>query len=648
MDFFASQDRARRNTWLLLFYSALAIVGLVVALWGLATLAAANDRSANVPPWRPDILLAVSLFTLFVVFCGSLYKTWQLRVGGECIARQLGGRPVLANTPDIQERRLLNVVEEMALATGIPPPPVYILDEEMSINAFAAGYSPADAVIGVNRGTLMYLNRDELQGVIAHEFSHILNGDMRLNLRLIGLVHGILVIALIGYYMMKLIGRSRHRRSRNDMSVYVFLVGLVLYLIGSIGVFFGRLIKAAISRQREYLADAAAVQFTRYPDGIAGALKKIGGLAIGSRMNHPAAEEASHMFFSMGFRTFFAPLFATHPPLVSRIRRIDPKFNGVFPRVVPLDQLPLPEEIAGAAQRVRTSKLQTMVVSNLQQDQVQIDVDSVLASFGQFSQAAADYLTKLLEQLPADLQKAKQEPFEARCLVFAMLWEKDESVAALQERIVLEREGEPTLTRTLALRSLLAQCPDAVRLPLLQCAQTTLRQMSQSQYHQFRGTVAALVQADRKITLREFVLQHILLTHLDRHFINPIPPRIRYRSVKAIPSQVHLLLSLVTHISRVPPERAEDVFRTGCAAVGIEPTVPLLPLQECTLAKIEQAMHKLRSATPTVKKKLLIGMFTIATADQRITTYEAELLRAIAEAIDCPAPPIVATQLGTS
>ena len=268
----------------------------------------------------------VTVGTLSVILLGSLYKISELSSGGEGIALMLGGRAVDPQTTDPAERRLLNVVEEMALASGIPVPPVFIMDHERSINAFAAGYRPGDAVVAVSAGCLRYLNREELQGVMGHEFSHILNGDMRLNLRLIGVVYGILVLAIVGYYLM----RSAAYGGRKG-SAYAFLIGLVLLVLGYLGVFLGNLIKAAVNRQREFLADASSVQFTRYPAGIAGALKKIGGLADGSRIREAHAHEVSHMFFGDAFAGSFFNLLATHPPLAARIRALEPGFDGSFP-----------------------------------------------------------------------------------------------------------------------------------------------------------------------------------------------------------------------------------------------------------------------------------------------------------------------------
>ena len=340
MDFFHSQDVARRKSFLLLTYFVLALLAMILALYVVVLIALGAGRTEHLMRdavetwWHPEVLAGVVVLVMFTVSLGTLYKTWELRGGGEALASGLGGRRLSPETTDLSERRLLNVVEEMALASGVPVPPVYLLDNEQSINAFAAGYMPGDAVIGINRGTLDHLSRDELQGVIAHEFSHILNGDMRLNLRLIGLLHGILLLAVIGYYIMRISGSSRGSSSRKKGGAgQIVLIGIGMYIIGYIGLFFARLIKAAVSRQREYLADAAAVQFTRNPGGIGGALKKIGGLSAGSLLQTPEAETASHMFFGNAIRGLWFPGFATHPPLPERIRRIDPQFDGTFPRV---------------------------------------------------------------------------------------------------------------------------------------------------------------------------------------------------------------------------------------------------------------------------------------------------------------------------
>ena len=294
----------------------------------------------------------VALGTILVVGMGSLYKIAELSAGGEQVALMLGGRAINPQTQDLAERRLLNVVEEMALASGVPVPPVYVLDHEPGINAFAAGHQPGDAVVAVSAGCLRYLNREELQGVLGHEFSHILNGDMRLNLRLIGIVFGILVLAVIGYYTMRFAGLSSSRDEKSGgAAAAMVILGLTLLVFGYLGVFLGKLIKSAISRQREFLADASSVQFTRNPGGIVGALKKIGGLAEGSRIRDAHAEEISHMFFGDAFAGSLFNFFATHPPLGERIRAFEPQFDGRFPQVEPLADAAEAVEKSAAAGR---------------------------------------------------------------------------------------------------------------------------------------------------------------------------------------------------------------------------------------------------------------------------------------------------------
>ncbi len=330
MNFFQAQDNARKKTWMLAMLFGAAVLTLLlltnffVALaFGWAGMQTGMTFSQTIAQVPIDSWIWISLGVLGVIGVASLYKFFSISGGGRTIAEALGGSLIHQNTRDPQQRQLLNVVEEMALAAGMPVPPVYLIPE-LSINAFAAGFNTDDAVIGINQGTLDQLSRDELQGVVAHEFSHILNGDTHINLRLIAILHGILFVGMIGYGLLRAGGFSR----RNGLPIVIAGVGLLI--IGYGGTFFGNLIKAAVSRQREFLADASAVQFTRHPEGIADALKKIGGFSMSSHMSNPAAEQASHMFFGAAAQKFSTSLMATHPPLEKRILAIEPGWNGTF------------------------------------------------------------------------------------------------------------------------------------------------------------------------------------------------------------------------------------------------------------------------------------------------------------------------------
>jgi Zn-dependent protease with chaperone function len=331
MNFFKRQDEMRRASRRLVVLFGLAVVAVVAAVDLLVVLLmrqADARRLGYVPPlgdWvasHSAVVVGTTLIVFAVILIASFYKTMVLGGGGGVVARSLGGVRISPDTTDPQQRRLLNVVEEMAIASGVPMPEVYLLEHESGINAFAAGHNPSNAAIGVTRGTLTTLNRAELQGVIAHEFSHILNGDMKLNVRLMGLLFGLLVIALIGRTVLR--GASRVRGDRKGGVLVVLLIAVAVLVIGYIGLFFGRLIQAAVSRSREALADASAVQFTRDPSGLRGALVKIGASAAGSRVANPEVEEVAHMLFAPGMSRFFA----THPPLLERLKAIDPRFDA--------------------------------------------------------------------------------------------------------------------------------------------------------------------------------------------------------------------------------------------------------------------------------------------------------------------------------
>ena len=320
MNFFEHQAAARRASTRLVVLFALAVIGIVLAVdfasWIVFSGAGRREGGSGA------LLVFTTFATLAIIGLGSLYRIASLRGGGEPVALQFGGVPVPEDTSDFNLRRLRNVVEEIAIASGVPVPKIYVLEQETAINAFAAGYSPSDAVIAVTRGALDRLNRDELQGVIAHEFSHILNGDMRLNIRLMGILFGILMLAIIGRKVLQFGGRGRDSRG----AAAILMAALVAMIVGYIGLFFARMIKAGVSRTRESLADASAVQFTRQTQGLAGALKKIAGIAEGSKLNDRAdAEEASHMLFGDGVG--FSGLFATHPPLLKRIQALEPQFR---------------------------------------------------------------------------------------------------------------------------------------------------------------------------------------------------------------------------------------------------------------------------------------------------------------------------------
>ncbi len=636
-NFFQQQDSARRKTVQLVIYFVLAIVILIALVYGLLLAFSMHGVHEPVSWWQPELLLLAAAGVALVVGAASAFKVAQLASG---VALMMGGVEVPGTTTDERQKRLLNVVEEMALAAGVPVPTVYVLDEP-GINAFAAGYAPGDAVVAVSQGCLNYLTRDELQGVVAHEFSHILNGDMRLNIRLIGLIFGIMALSIIGRTLMLTSGARSS--GRNDSRGGLVLLGFGVFVLGLVGALFGRLIMAAVSRQREYLADASAVQFTRNPDGIGGALKKIGGLAEGSRIDNPQAAEAGHMFFANAFAgRGLAGLLATHPPLVERIRRLDPQFDGQFPAVRPVavDRGerggPRPSGLPPFAGRRRLPGL----------PQVPLPVlgfaDEAASRVGRIDPDAIGCAQALYDSMPDVLRVAAEEPFSAHALVYALLLDPRADLRDLQLTRLKSRVEPQDFAETLRLVAPVQTLPDMYRLPLLDLAMPALRQMSPRQYRDFRAQVEALMMADQRLSLFEYTLRCVLRRHLDAQFLPQHQRHPVHSSPQKLAHQVATVLALLAWEGEAEPGRASRAFDAGMRSyVGGDHAHRLPSRQECSLAEFDAALQTLDQSTPAIKRRIVVACTACILANQQVTVREAELLRAICDTLDCPLPPLV-------
>ena len=633
-NFFQQQNSARRKTFQLVVYFVLAILILIALVYGLLL-----ALSEPVSWWQPELLLLAALGVGLVVGGASAFKVAQLASGGQAVALMMGGKEVPGTTTDARQKQLLNVVEEMALAAGVPVPPVYVL-EESGINAFAAGYAPGDSVVAVSQGCLNYLTRDELQGVVAHEFSHILNGDMRLNIRLIGLIFGIMALSIIGRILM-LASRGRST-GRSDSRGGLVLLGLGVFVLGLVGAFFGRLIMAAVSRQREYLADASAVQFTRNPDGIGGALKKIGGLAEGSRIDNPQAAEAGHMFFANAFAgAGLAGLLATHPPLIERIRRLDPQFDGQFPEVRPVgvDR----EELEGPPGRVPPF-VGMPRLPGLPQAPVPVlgFADEAASRVGHVDPEVISYAQALHDGMPDEVRVAAQEPFSARALVYALLLDPRADLRDLQ-LARLKAGAEPQdFAETLRLVAPVQALPDTHRLPLLDLAMPALRQMSPRQHRAFRAQVEVLMIADQRLSLFEYTLRCVLHRHLDAQFLPQRQTRPVHSSPQKLARPVATVLALLAWEGPPEPDQAAGAFDTGMRGyIGGDHTHRLPPREECSLAEFDAALQTLNQSVPAIKRRIVDACAACILAKQQVTVREAELLRAVCDTLDCPLPPLV-------
>ncbi len=637
MNFFESQDRVRKNTAQLVLLFVLAVVTLIIMTNVLVMMVFGYFNSEELAnggsllrqmDWQT--FLAVSIGVGAVVLIGSLYKILALSAGGKVIAESLGGQLIPQNTQDLNQRKLLNVVEEMAIASGTPAPPVYLLADEQGINAFAAGFSPRDAVIGVTQGTIEHLSRDQLQGVIAHEFSHIFNGDMRLNIRLMGVLNGILIIGIIGYYILYSTAFSRRGRSSDKGGGGIMALAIGLMVIGFAGTFFGGLIKAAVSRQREYLADASAVQFTRNPDGIAGALKRIGGLEIGSVVDNPGAPEVSHAFFAQGISGFVQSLSATHPPLAKRILAIDPHWDGKF-------------DTTGPAAKDKEVEKETGITDSAKKVAAVVAGAAVMTAIDQIGNPKLEtinYARSLLSDLPETIKDTAREPYGARAVIYSLVLDPDKEIRAKQLRQLHDHADPDVYVLTQQLMQEMADLDVKFRLPLIDISIPALKQLSLKQYKAFRSNLIALIQMDAKVSLLEWSLQKILLNHLDGQFVKLTQVRARYSQPKQVKKEIEMILSVMAYAGHYQQSDVEKAFHAATATLELG-GLRLLTKNEISLSGLDQSLEKLSMLKPLLKPRILKACASSIVHDQEVMAVEVELLRAFSDVLDCPMPPVL-------
>jgi len=653
MDFFEAQARAKQRTTRLVVLFGFAVLGTIAASYLAAIIivqqAAPDDGGSLNAWWDPNVLVLVSGFILLVAGGASLFKWLTFRAGGSAVAESVGARRIEPGRATPDERRLLNVVEEMAIASGVPIPAVYVLDNEPALNAFAAGLTTGDAVVAVTRGTLEKLSRDELQGVVAHEFSHILNGDMRLNVKLSAIIFGILVIGLMGRGVLYSLGRGRIRtggKNKGGGIAVVLAIGLALMLIGYIGYFFGRIIQAAVSRQREFLADASAVQFTRNPSGITGALKKIGGYALGSTVVSPKAAELGHFFFAQGFRSHLGGLWATHPPLDERIRAIDPQWDGkVFEPEQAVDITRENFQTAGfSGQRLppteavrRAYEAPARVPLPTAPTRIPFKPATVLADMGALTTAHFTQAQSLLESLPASLREAAADPVRAPALIYGLLLGPAESDRNAARDLITRHAGAEATANLDALRPTLSLLDAAARLPLLQLCAPTLRTLDRAALDRFLTTLDELVHADGQVNAFEFVLQKFLTRQLA---LGQAPVRgVQFDSFTAVTGDISIVLSTLARAGDPAAPAVANAFLQGVAQLPLIATsLSLHPAGESGFIELDRALDRLAVSSLPIKKRLLTASAHVIGFDGTVTVAEGELFRAISLAIDCPAP----------
>ncbi len=636
MDFFEAQDRAKRNTGKLVLLYAMAVFGIIFSIYVVTLILFHTQVSVEggVSYWYPGWLFTVAIMVLLMIAIGTIHRVSQLRKGGSAVAELLGGRRVNPSTTDSLERRLINIVEEMSIASGLPVPDVYILDNEENINAFAAGFGTNDAAVGVTRGCLEQLTRDELQGVMAHEFSHIFNGDMRLNIRLIGILNGILVIHIMGMILMRSAFYSGAMRSRSNnkgnSAIAIMLFGVALIVIGYIGMIFGRMIQSAISRQREYLADAAAVQYTRNPDGIAGALSKIASKRKGAEIKDGHAMEMSHLFFASSFHSALDKLFATHPPIEDRIKAVAPHFGyGKSSRENRIRQQFQQQHVAGSPTAGGSSR----GVGG----HAALTPEVILAAIGTIGAGNLNRAGELLRNIPQNLRQAAHEPLSAEALVYGLLFStSSEAVKKLPDWFYLEA-GEEMGISTEKILSELATSERSWYLPLAELALPSLRHMSKGQYKVFRSVLEKMILEGSPDNLFGFALEKMVIHQLDVAFSDMKRPEIRHHHLKTLGKELSVLLSALAYASGADTQQA---WNEGVSSIErIKPDdLVLLPKEKCSLNELNYALDELAASANPVKKYILSAVIHCITSDKKITTEEKELTRAISEALGSPIP----------
>jgi Zn-dependent protease with chaperone function len=634
VNFFDAQDRARRATrWLVVVYIVATIL-IVLGVTAIVTAALFMGGETNTIPPASLIVGTATLATLLIVGA-TLYKTARLSAGGGRVALDMGGTLISPDVQDPLRRRLRNVVEEMAIASGVPVPEIYVLEEENGINAFAAGFAPGDAAVAVTRGCLELLDRNELQGVIAHEFSHILNGDMRLNIRMMGVLFGIMVLGIIGRFILRgsYYGSMSSRKGKG--APVILIVGLGLAILGWIGVFFARTVKASVSRQREFLADASAVQFTRQTDGLANALKKIGGYSDKSYIKKVDPEEVSHMLFAGGVARLTS-LFATHPPLIERIHALDPGFDeSEYPDVNlrTRDRVARSEAVAGFSPEASAA------LSGIQSTDI---VDTVVEAIGRPEHRHVTFAQNLRTSIPATLYAAAHSPDDSLLLAIALSLAGSESESAQQLRVVEDQIGQERADKIRQLHALIQEAGPGYRLPLLEIAFPMLKKRPTAQIEFLLEMIDRLVRLDGRVDLSEFCFYRILQSHLLQASQPAGKPGNRVSKDVARRAAVNLIRLVADH-GHTDPEEKRRAFDAGVALFGgWAEEHDSGPGGSDAVEMLDQSLAALRRMNSAGRQSLVRAVSKTIAYDGQLTLAEAELLRTICATLDCPMPPVLA------
>ena len=640
MNFFEHQDSARQKTRVLVGYFLLAIFVIVVAvnaagfatwLFTLKVYQVENSTWGQLVSqwWQTDANLITIGTTLSLILLGSALQWFNLSGGGPSVAKMVSARSVSSIKHNEKITQFTHVVEEMSIASGTPVPQLYVMERESGINAFVAGYQIEDTVMVVTQGLLDNLDRNEIQAVTAHEFSHIFNGDMRLNMRLISLLSGILMIGQFGRFLMHAGARSSrsYRSNKNSGGLPLIIGGLVIWLIGSIGVFFGRLIKSAVSRQREFLADASAVQFTRNPDALASALNKI--LEHSSVLHSRHAEDMSHLCIGSASNqnSLFGNL-ATHPPLIDRITRIAPSFLTRIKHAKKHDEVFNKEPYSQS--NMATSSFNAGISAG-----ALLTSEAIISGVGQSQNAHLQVAKQLHQQIPDTLKTLLHQSTGAKSFSIALILREIKNPDELEKAIAMT-DSYDRLPVT-ELLPWVRNMPVNLRLPCIDICMPTLKQLEHPQRHSFIKVIESLAKLDKNINTTEWLVISQLRTHLLTNKV--IRKTSSIGSLKAVNKEIQTLLSALVFTDS-DLAQATQSYKTAIASFDLK-NGWLMSRDAVGYTEISTALWRLKELNYLLKRPLLQACADIVLTDALLSTEEYELLRVISDTLGCPLPPLI-------
>lgn len=651
MDFFALQQKAQAQTKYLVFLFVVAVVLILLALNGIAYLAmnANVENPMTLTSWLEEpYWLTVTIVTSLLIFITSMFRSYQLRSTPDAIAKMVNATPVSLHSNSIhqnaKEKRLINVVEEISIASGVPIPKIYIMKQEQGINAFVAGLETKNVTLVVTQGLLDNLTRDELQGVIAHEYSHIFHGDMRINVKLIGILAGILVIGQLGQLMLRLGSGSNNKK---DGGLPIAAIGLGLLCVGYIGLFFGRLIKAAISRQREFLADASAVQYTRNKEGICRALYKILLNQHGSLLVSDKAEEMSHLCFGESVKIGFSGMLATHPPLGKRISAIDPRFdfankmkknsnNDMWQKA----QSELHSNFASSNFSTQTSassdiSAPDVASSGFEPNNIEsnnIESNSVLNSVGSLTtEQISEAQLQLAEVPPELLAIARAESIDAdeKDFILGLLIANQENAADYS--IIQERNYELEKI-IIPLSKKLSNISFKKQHLLFEIALARLEEKDEKDNREFINLLSRIVNKDDAISLSEFMIY----ASCARRTFKPDDEDNQVSRFKKIEPQIGNFIALLFLQSEHSFSEKQLEYVKVLRLLGLKERK--LGDFNFSVQELGRDLNQIGKLHPLLKKDFIQLSLDIIQNDGIISQKEYEIIRLLGEYLDCPFP----------